>query len=108
MEPFLLATIIFIALITLGFFVWFTVHKSKEKERLVLLEKGYDPKDIPDRDMISFPWLKWGCVVTSMVIGLFIGEHIIDMDGGSEIVMFLFGGIGLIIAHFVDKSNGKS
>jgi magnesium-transporting ATPase (P-type) len=114
MDPHIIVTLIFIAFLitaflTLGFFVWFTIHKSKEKERIVLLEKGYDPDDIPDRNMISFSWLKMGYVVTSMVIGLMIGLFMEELVEAAPVIgMFLFGGIGLIIAHYVDKPNGKS
>lgn len=106
MDPFLLVTIIFIALMILGFFVWFTIYKSKEKERLVLLEKGYDPAEIPK---ISFPWLKMGCVVTGIVFGLIIGIYFENLTEAAPVIgMFLFGWVGLIIAHYIDKSNDKS
>ncbi len=108
MDPFLLVTIIFIALMILGFFVWFTVYKSKEKERLVLLEKGFNPAEIPDRNK-SFSWLKMGCVVTGIVVGLIIGVYFENlMEAAPVIGMLLFGWAGLIVAHYVDKSNDKS
>lgn len=114
MDPYIIVTLTFIAFLitaflTLGYFVWSTIHKSKEKERIVLLEKGYDPDDIPDRNMINFSLLKMGYVVTSMVIGLTIGLFLEEQFEASPVIgMFLFGGIGLIIAHYVDKPNGKS
>ena len=114
MDPHITVTLIFIAFLltaflTLGFSVWYTIHKSKEKERIVLLEKGYDPKDIPDRNMINFSWLKMGYVVTSMVIGLTIGLVLEELFEAAPVIgMFLFGGIGLIIAHYMDKRNGQS
>lgn len=114
MDPHIIVTLIFIAFLiiaflTVGFFVWFTIYKSKEKERIVLLEKGYDLDDILDRNMINFPWLKMGYVVTSMVIGLMIGLFLEELFEAAPVIgMFLFGGIGLIIAHYVDKPNGKS
>lgn len=114
MDPYIVTTLIFIAFLltaflTLGFFVWYNIHKSKEKERIVLLEKGYDPDDIPDRKMTNFSWLKMGYVVTSMVIGLTIGLFLEELFEAAPVIgMFLFGGIGLIIAHYVEKPNGKS
>lgn len=107
MDPLLLVLIILLAFLTLGFLVWFTIHKSKEKERLLLLEKGLDASDLPERSTFSFPWLKLGCVITSSVIGLIPGL-ILELPFEDSIIgMFLFGGIGLIIAHYLDKPNEK-
>lgn len=108
MDPLLLVLIILLAFLTLGFLVWFTIHKSKEKERLLLLEKGIDPSDLPERSTFSFPWLKLGCVITSSVIGLILALILeLPFEDSSTIGMFLFGGIGLIIAHYLDKPNEK-
>ena len=106
-------TIIFITLSIFAFLTWFFVHKSKEKERLLLIEKGTDYSDLPDRDSFNFkfPWLKLGIVITSIAVGTGIGVFIMELgidEGIVPLSMFLFGGIGMIIAHFADKPNDNS
>jgi hypothetical protein len=111
MDPIVLATLVFITFLILGFLTWFTVHKSKEKERLLLLEKGMNPSELPGQTMFSFPWLKLGCVITSAVIGLTLGivlESLDFFDAAQGIGMLLFGGIGLIIAHYLDKPSAET
>lgn len=43
-------TIIFLAFLTAGFFAWYFFHKTREKERLMLIEKGfYLPQENSER-----------------------------------------------------------
>ncbi|MEX0646421.1 MAG: DUF3149 domain-containing protein [Balneolaceae bacterium] len=107
MDALYFFTIIFVTFVIVAFLTWFFIHKSKEKERLLLIEKGIDYSQLPDRKFnFSFPWLKLGTVVTSITIGTGIAVIIME-NGGHEgfvpLFMFLFGGIGMIIAHYVDK-----
>lgn len=104
-------TILFLALLTAGFLAWFFIHKSKEKERLIMLEKGME---IPQPESkvksgFTFPWLKTGILLVSLSIGLFIGimleYHFDQYWGAPPLFMVLFGGFGMIIAHFI--SNQK-
>lgn len=108
MNLIFLFTIIFIAFITAAFLTWFFTHKSREKERILLIEKGVDYSQLPDSKIFkfNFPWLKLGTVVTSIAIGTGIGIIIMEFgvnEGVVPLFMFLFGGIGMIIAHYVDK-----
>ncbi|PWN07868.1 DUF6249 domain-containing protein [Rhodohalobacter mucosus] len=104
-------TIIFLAFLTAGFLAWFFTHQAREKERLMLIEKGID---VPDKESgfnfkFRFPWLRLGIVITAISTGIFTGiliESIVDLRG--EIIpvfMFLFGGIGMIIAHYAGKKD---
>lgn len=106
MDPIILVTILFVLFFTAAFFAWFSIHKSKEKERLLLLEKGVSPSELPSRSTFNFPWLKIGCLITSAVIGLILGML---LESVHEIALLLgpllFAGIGLIIAHYADKPN---
>jgi hypothetical protein len=112
MDPVTVVIFIFMLFLTMAlfaFFVWFNIHRSKERERLLLLEKGVDFADLPGRSSFSFNWLKIGCLVTSATIGLILGTTLEGyFSDAAPIGMFLFGGIGLIIAHYVDKHHEKS
>lgn len=105
--------IVMICFMTGLFLTWFFVHKAGVNERLILIEKGVDLSNLPQRGKfkINFPWLKLGIVITCASLGLAIGIYI---ESFSEILkyyeglfplvsLFLFGGIGMIVAHYLDK-----
>lgn len=106
-------TIIFLAFLTAGFLAWYFTHKSREKERMLLIEKGEQVPEQKDGWSFSFqfPWLKIGILITAIAVGLISGILINEMtDVRAEfapIMMLLFGGIGMIIAHYMGrKDNG--
>lgn len=108
-------TIITVAFIAAIFFTWFFIHKSREEERRLLIEKGVEPSELPERGTLSFnfPWLKIGCVITFASIGLMLGVILLEVNalrgGGEPIIgMLILGGIGMITAHYLDKPNDKS
>lgn len=105
-------TILFLALLTAGFLAWFFIHKSKEKERLMMLEKGMElpQPEHKEKSGFTFPWLKTGILLVCLSIGLMIGiimeEYFAQYWGAPPLFMILFGGFGMIIAHFIrDKKE---
>lgn len=97
-------SIVFIFFMAGVFFTWFFSHKAKVNERMMLIEKGMD---LPPRQPIrlfegNFSWLRVGIVVIGIGTGLLIGGGVNDFGiamGG----MFLFGGIGMFLANFLDR-----
>jgi len=93
------------------FLTWFFIHKAREKERLLLIEKGVDLSKLPisEKFKINFPWLKIGIIVTSISTGVLLGAILMPFYGNPKadlfmpILMFLFGGIGFILASILDK-----
>ncbi len=98
-------TIISVALITALFLVWFFTHKSREKERLLLIEKGVDVPPMPElvKFNFQFPWLKIGFVIFGMASGMVLGLWLIERIRIDESVIFglifLFGGLLMILSH---------
>lgn len=101
--------VIAVAFITALFLTWFFIHRSREQERRLLIENGATISELPDRKLFNFrfPWLKMGVVITSMSVGLItggvLGETLLDGINVAPVGMFLFGGIGMIIAHYLDR-----
>ncbi len=110
------------------FFTWFFIHRAKTKERLLLIEKGTELSRIPRKRRFKFPWLKVGIVITCGSIGVLVGgflelfnffrpeesttplfeTSILNQNGIlSLLFMYLFGGAGMVIAHYLDKKKGK-
>lgn len=97
-------TVVFILFMAGVFFSWFFIHRAKSKERLMLIEKGSDPTLFfqSKKITINFPWLKIGIVLAGMGIGLLFGS--ISSNPGLILgSVFLFGGIGMVIANYLDK-----
>ena len=104
-------TIIFLAFLVAIFLAWYFTHKSREKERMLLIEKGLEvPEDKGGWNFsFRFPWLKLGVLITAISVGLITGGIINELtETRSEfvpIMMLFFGGIGMIIAHYVGKKD---
>ena len=104
-------TILFLAFLTVAFLAWYFTHKTREKERLIMLEKGMELPQTENKKSFgfTFPWLKAGILLVSLSIGLLIGLLLEatfgQYWGAPPLFLVLFGGIGMIIAHFVDKKK---
>ena len=103
-------TIIFLAFLAAIFLAWYFTHKSRERERMLLIEKGLEVPDYKGGWNFSFrfPWLKIGVLITAIGVGLIIGNFLkvlTEMRELAPIMMLLFGGIGMIVAHYVGKKD---
>ncbi|MFO7756201.1 MAG: DUF6249 domain-containing protein [Bacteroidales bacterium] len=103
--------IAFFAAITLSYIYYI---RARNKERMALIEKGTDAPDAFREK--KFPWLKIGIVITGVSIGVLIvliflftvPENSMMRDAGLFMMVvsgLIFGGISMIIAHFVDRKN---
>ncbi|WP_430816208.1 DUF6249 domain-containing protein [Carboxylicivirga sp. RSCT41] len=113
MNDFALA-IIWLALFAAIFFSWYFFLQARIKERTLLIEKGADASNFyakkPERRSFRFPWLKFGLLLVGIAFGLIFGfvmTHAIfpnSLNRIDEPFVFgstiLFGGIGMILAHF--------
>jgi len=71
----------------------------------MLIEKGIDLSQLPhERKFLNnFPWLKTGIVVAFMGLGLLFGNADNNSSGVIMGCVFLFGGIGMVIANYLGK-----
>ena len=110
-------TIITVVFIVAIFFAWFFRQQARNKERLVLIEKGENLDQLLERKerRFSFPWLKLGVLILGLSIGLGVITLVEFITNSSRLmtgpfplfIMGLFGGISMIIAHYVEKHQGK-
>jgi len=116
---------LFEALPWLGFFAaivlaWYFYLKARNKERMALIEKGADVSEIYSKQEVTFrfPWLKFGLLITGISIGvilafvlfiLFPDKDLIDDVAGPLVIISgcLFGGIAMIISHFIGRPGKK-
>jgi len=119
---------ILVAIFLTGLFLaWFFSHRARVKERMMLIEKGIDISNLPQigefKFKFKFPWLKIGIVITGAAFGVVLGGFLEALQlfqrpegsvpmlirGGMLplIFLYLFGGIGMILAYFLDKPKAQ-
>jgi len=110
---------IFGVLAWLGFFAaltisWIFYLRFRNKERMALIEKGADAPDAFKE--AKFPWLKIGIVIVGISFGVSLvvlsAMLLPQFESGAIIILMvltglLFGGIAMIIAHFIDRKTKK-
>ncbi len=84
---------------------------TRHRERMSMLEKGVDASVFVSR--AGSPTLKFGMFFVGIAFGILIGNLLQDKFGMDEGVaflsmVFLFGGISLIVNHLIDKKNSKN
>jgi hypothetical protein len=104
-------TPILVLLIIFGFIYGVILLGVRKKERMVLLEKGADPKAFYAGPM-RITSLKWGLFLIGIAIGIFLGNilsatTVLDEEVAYFSMIFLFGGIALVISHFLEKKQIK-
>ena len=80
----------------------------RKKERMAMIEKGIDTAIFVTHKKQSFPSLKWGMFLIGLGIGLIIANllvsnYIMDEQVAYFSMIFLFGGLALVISYFVGK-----
>ena len=89
------------------------IRRAKFKEKMLLFEKGIDIKDLNigvDKNT-QFSWLKIGIVIISISVGLLLGAFLMVIPFFNKLaagnfpllLIFLFAGIGMVLANFLDK-----
>jgi hypothetical protein len=110
----------FFAAILLSFYFYL---RFRNKERMALIEKGIDVSEIfKSRDFtFKFPWLRLGVLAVWIGLGAVIAFLFIlnppqpldskDLRGESEFILLIsiiiFGGIGIILGHILERSGKK-
>jgi hypothetical protein len=91
------------------FFAWYFVRRARFNEKISLIEKGIDIKDlnlIEDKKSYS-PWLRLGIIITGTALGALFVAITNFNNGVQEAVIVLFTGISVIIAYFIDAPKGQ-
>ena len=92
-------------------YVYFT---ARNKERLAMIEKGFDPIKFKAKPEDSGDnTLKWSLLLIGVAVGIFLGVILTEYAGFPEneayfSCIFLFGGIGLLVAYLLKKKEDNS
>jgi hypothetical protein len=114
MNELISMTLLIALLIIVFFFIWYFKHRARSKERLLLIEKGIENKElnsITDKK-VNFQWLRIGIVSTGIALGSIFVTLLMNSPTNLPLdrhfdwtfnfsVILLFAGISMIIANFV-------
>jgi predicted MFS family arabinose efflux permease len=84
----------------------------RRKERMFLIEKGANPPEFK-QEVPVFSSLKFGLFFIGIGIGVFAGSilaatTVLNQEVAYFSMIFLFGGLSLVIHHLVDKNQKKN
>lgn len=111
LEIILILFVFTIFIATPIYLAWYFIRRAKFKEKILLIEKGINIKDLNliENNPLQFSWLKTGITLIGIAFGLFliiILDNYISMGSihGFAIII-LFAGLSMIIANFVGNSK---
>jgi hypothetical protein len=81
---------------------------SRHRERMSLMERGLSPQDFNNPSIMLAATLRYGLLFIGIAIGIMLGNTVaknfdVPRQGAFIAMMFLFGGISLIISWFIEK-----
>lgn len=104
-------TPIFVLLVIGGTIYGLVYLNIRKKERMAMLEKGADPTMF-QAETSNITSLKWGLVLIGISLGLFAGRVLENTEAfqyavevGYFSMIFLFGGLALVISYFLEKKQ---
>jgi hypothetical protein len=104
LEPIFVSAIVFgFAYATIKLFI-------RRKERMALIEKGADAPLFDPKPSTNILALKFGLLFIGVAIGLLLGSLLVELttlndEAAYFSMVFLFGGIGLVVSHFLEKKE---
>lgn len=110
MEPGLFVPIAFFAAV---FGIVYIIVQARNRERLAMIEKGYNASLLESGRAHTGKYnsLKWGIAAVGIAMGILAG-NILTINTNMEepacyfSMIFLFGGIGLIIYYLLVRNKG--
>ncbi|NQT78555.1 MAG: hypothetical protein HQ565_12660 [Bacteroidetes bacterium] len=104
-------TPIFVLLIIFGFIYGIVYIAIRKKERMEMLAKGVDPA-IFNLEKPNITTIRYGLLLIGVAIGILLGNILeatscLDEEVSYFSMIFLWGGMALVISHFVEKYQRK-
>ena len=106
-------TPVLILIVIFGFVYGIVYLGVRKKERQMLLERGADASTFISKKQASNT-LRFGMLFIGVAIGIFLGNifselQSINMDEEAAYfsMIFLFGGIALVISYFMEKKENE-
>jgi Flp pilus assembly protein protease CpaA len=105
---------VFILAVIFGFTYAVIYLLVRKRERMALLDKGVDASAFlsPVKEQ-SYTALKFGLLFIGAAIGILLGSilykfGLMGEEAAYFSMIFLFGGLGLVLDHFMEKNERKA
>ena len=84
----------------------------RRKERMALIDKGADASLLVTKPNFNYYALKISLLCIGVAIGVIIGATLVETttlndEAAYFSMIFLFGGIGLVVSHFLEKKERR-
>ena len=113
MGPFLTGILVPLGVFAMVFGIVYMFVTSRNRERMALIERGADPTLFESKKKGSGSGvMKVGLFLAGIGLGIVVG-YLLTSGGGMDegaaypAMIFLFGGIALILAHLWQRSQDK-
>jgi hypothetical protein len=110
LEIILILIVFTIFIATPIYLAWYFIRSAKFKEKILLMDKGIDIKDlnVSGNNKTTFPWLRIGIIITGVALGALI-VALANLTGGEgEALILLCTGLSFILAYFVGGNKEQS
>ena len=100
---------IFVPISVFGMILGIVYLVIRKRERLALIDKGVDASIFMTKKQTNAT-LKWGLFLIGLGVGLLIAEILVKSTSMTDeaayfSMIFLFGGIALLVSYFLDKKK---
>jgi hypothetical protein len=113
MDEILRDFIVGIASISAVFGILYILLMTRHRERMSLMERGLSPKDFNNRSFMLSATLKYALLSIGVSMGIMLGNFAernfdVPRQGAFIAMIFLFGGIGLLISYFIEQKTNRN
>ena len=110
MDEILRDFLVSVAAIGAIFGILYVFLLTRYKERMALMERGLSPNEFNSKKSVQSATLRVGLLLVGISIGILLGNFVakhfaVPTEGAFIAMMFLFGGISLIISYSIEKRS---
>lgn len=108
-HDFFFLVVLFVAVFIPLFLAWYFVRRARFKEKIILIEKGIDIKDLNliENNKRYSPWLRIGIIITGTALGALLTTITNFSYNTSSTVILLSTGVSVILAYFIDAEKAQ-
>ncbi len=104
-------TPVLVLIVIFGFIYGIVLLGVRKKERMLMLEKGADPS-IFNNMKPGLASIRYGLLLIGVAVGILLGNIItattcLEEEVSYFSMIFLFGGIALVVSYFLEKHHNK-
>ena len=104
-------TPVLVLLIIFGFIYGIVYLGVRRKERMTMLDRGVDPS-VFNEMRPGMAGIRYGLLLIGVAVGILIGNildatTVLEEEVSYFSMIFLFGGLALVISYFLEKHQAK-